>query len=166
MHTHTLILLERLSSLTMSTTCTKNSEARTAKNPQSWTIESNLSRHCKKGLQVISQWIWHEGEKQAPCAAAYYECDSQHDWWNSEVLHLLAWCTQERAERTENLLETIFLYAGSSCRVKGFQLLTLKRQPSLLFQPWSLPANVDVEGSAVTPHVVRHSARKHKTKHL
>lgn len=56
MHTHTLILLERLSSLTMSTTCTKNSEARTAKNPQSWTIESNLSRHCKKACR----WFLNE----------------------------------------------------------------------------------------------------------
>lgn len=45
----------------MSTTCTKNSDARTAKNPQSWTIESNLSRHCKK----TCRWFLNEFDMRA-----------------------------------------------------------------------------------------------------
>lgn len=163
MHTHTLILLERLSSLTMSTTCTKNSEARTAKNPQSWTIESNLSRHCSRWFlndfdmransrrgallptMSVTVGMTDETPKCFICLPGAHR--------NVPSVRSLAWkdffCTREAAAVS-----------------KRFQLLTLKRQPSLLFQPWSLPANVDVEGSAVTPHVVRHSARKRKTRHL
>lgn len=120
-------------------------------------VESIFACHSKSigDFSMSLTWGWTAGPVLCCLLRMWQTTWLMRCWSASSVCR----CTQKCAERAEPSLERIwffFLYVGEQLPCQKIGVFDAQEA----FELSSLQANIDVQGSAVTPHVIRHSARK------